>query len=134
MARVCPTIKPRSNRSLGGIWGKDRAGKLIKAARGDRMKLRSKVLIVSLIANWTLLGISHAQELKRIRIGYPSLSFRQSNVWVAKEQGLFKKYGLEVEPIYLRGGQVATQALDRKSTRLNSSHQLISYAVFCLKK
>src|SRR5574341_1725572 len=24
--------------------------------------------------------------------------------------------------------------LDRKSTRLNSSHQLISYAVFCLKK
>src|SRR5574341_1926405 len=25
-------------------------------------------------------------------------------------------------------------AKDRKSTRLNSSHQLISYAVFCLKK
>src|SRR5258708_40148765 len=24
--------------------------------------------------------------------------------------------------------------LDRKSTRLNSSHQLLSYAVFCLKK
>src|SRR3712207_7490760 len=26
------------------------------------------------------------------------------------------------------------QALDRKSTRLNSSHANISYAVFCLKK
>src|SRR5947208_12654410 len=25
-------------------------------------------------------------------------------------------------------------ALDRKSTRLNSSHQITSYAVFCLKK
>src|SRR5207244_9222329 len=25
-------------------------------------------------------------------------------------------------------------AADRKSTRLNSSHQIISYAVFCLKK
>src|SRR5207244_10200317 len=25
-------------------------------------------------------------------------------------------------------------AIDRKSTRLNSSHQIISYAVFCLKK
>src|SRR5258708_28238976 len=24
--------------------------------------------------------------------------------------------------------------IDRKSTRLNSSHQIISYAVFCLKK
>src|SRR5258708_2858033 len=28
----------------------------------------------------------------------------------------------------------ATSATDRKSTRLNSSHQIISYAVFCLKK
>src|SRR2546426_4787116 len=27
-----------------------------------------------------------------------------------------------------------SQALDRKSTRLNSSHLVISYAVFCLKK
>ncbi len=53
----------------------------------------------------------YGQELKRIRIGYPSLSFRQSNVWVAREEGLFKKYGLEVEPIFLRGGQIATQAL-----------------------
>src|SRR5258708_21575588 len=26
------------------------------------------------------------------------------------------------------------QVRDRKSTRLNSSHQIISYAVFCLKK
>src|SRR5438552_16422030 len=26
------------------------------------------------------------------------------------------------------------ECVDRKSTRLNSSHQIISYAVFCLKK
>src|SRR5207244_12920592 len=31
-------------------------------------------------------------------------------------------------------GLVAFLYLDRKSTRLNSSHQIISYAVFCLKK
>jgi NitT/TauT family transport system substrate-binding protein len=54
---------------------------------------------------------AQAQGLKRIKIGYPSLSFRQSNVWVAREMGLFNKYGLEVEPILFRGGQVATQAL-----------------------
>src|SRR5258708_25518320 len=28
----------------------------------------------------------------------------------------------------------AERSRDRKSTRLNSSHQIISYAVFCLKK
>src|SRR2546430_7581294 len=31
-------------------------------------------------------------------------------------------------------GGAGTHALDRKSTRLNSSHSQISYAVFCLKK
>src|SRR5258708_11491279 len=35
------------------------------------------------------------------------------------------------EPVICTVFQVRT---DRKSTRLNSSHQIISYAVFCLKK
>src|SRR5258708_20956648 len=45
-----------------------------------------------------------------------------------------------VQPRYenLRGdarGQAGeADKVDRKSTRLNSSHQIISYAVFCLKK
>src|SRR5438552_7416783 len=37
---------------------------------------------------------------------------------------------------YLRwnAARQSQQKRDRKSTRLNSSHQIISYAVFCLKK
>jgi NitT/TauT family transport system substrate-binding protein len=67
--------------------------------------------ILMALTVFTSVGAAEAQTLKKIRIGYPSLSFRQSNVWVAKEMGLFNKYGLEVEPIFLRGGQMATQAL-----------------------
>src|SRR5690606_40993460 len=33
-----------------------------------------------------------------------------------------------------RDGEIDAKLLDRKSTRLNSSHVKISYAVFCLKK
>src|SRR5437764_10926431 len=33
-----------------------------------------------------------------------------------------------------RGSSRARSGVDRKSTRLNSSHRCISYAVFCLKK
>src|SRR2546430_6654460 len=33
-----------------------------------------------------------------------------------------------------RGDRSRSRRLDRKSTRLNSSHSQISYAVFCLKK
>src|SRR3712207_7035447 len=38
---------------------------------------------------------------------------------------------LEVEDL---GGFLQPLGIDRKSTRLNSSHANISYAVFCLKK
>src|SRR5438552_8948639 len=53
---------------------------------------------------------------------------------------LFRSH-LEVERQDARGTSVrgrrsrsVRSVLDRKSTRLNSSHQIISYAVFCLKK
>src|SRR2546426_3398369 len=50
--------------------------------------------------------------------------------------GLFEPaQPLQGDPaIVLIGGVLRLQAQDRKSTRLNSSHLVISYAVFCLKK
>src|SRR3712207_6929676 len=58
------------------------------------------------------------------------------NDWsVAQINGLkdqFGKMGIEVIAETDAGFDPATQ--DRKSTRLNSSHANISYAVFCLKK
>src|SRR5258708_26854188 len=41
--------------------------------------------------------------------------------------------GIAVDVLDLDRG-IVDQDSDRKSTRLNSSHQIISYAVFCLKK
>src|SRR5438477_7316349 len=43
-------------------------------------------------------------------------------------------FGLAVWDARQRRLFVARDRLDRKSTRLNSSHMSISYAVFCLKK
>src|SRR5258708_13828490 len=42
------------------------------------------------------------------------------------------KHGVDV--VALSFVRSSNQIRDRKSTRLNSSHQIISYAVFCLKK
>jgi hypothetical protein len=69
------------------------------------MKRLLLLLVVSVLSQLTYRTAIHAQTLKKIKIGYPSLSFRQSNVWVGREYGLFNKYGLEVEPILFRGGQ-----------------------------
>src|SRR6266478_2293084 len=52
-----------------------------------------------------------AQELKKIKIGYPAIAYNQIHIWVAKDAGLFKKHGLDGEIVFFRGGQVATQAL-----------------------
>src|SRR5258708_18536891 len=37
-------------------------------------------------------------------------------------------------PMFVAQRHRRTAFIDRKSTRLNSSHQIIPYAVFCLKK
>src|SRR5947209_16950100 len=42
------------------------------------------------------------------------------------------KFWIDGKEIIVRAGEVL--CIDRKSTRLNSSHANISYAVFCLKK
>src|SRR3712207_7166080 len=39
-----------------------------------------------------------------------------------------------IGPLRRALGELRRRGLDRKSTRLNSSHANISYAVFCLKK
>ena len=69
--------------------------------------------------------VTTAQELKKVRIGYPSLGFRQGHIWVAKDQGLFRKYGLDVEPIFLRGGQLAIQALAAGDPPIMSIGQVV---------
>src|SRR2546428_2905309 len=43
-------------------------------------------------------------------------------------------YTTEITQLSITSGLGAGVQVDRKSTRLNSSHDQISYAVFCLKK
>src|SRR5258708_28053532 len=75
----------------------------------------------------SLLRVHEIAELEaRVRIG-----LRRG---VALERGelLLVAAGELLAPV---GGPVGgCRGRDRKSTRLNSSHQIISYAVFCLKK
>src|SRR6185503_3519198 len=68
-------------------------------------------IILGLCLVFLLTPAALAQELKRIKIGYPAISYNQIHIWVAKDAGLFKKYGLDAEIIFFRGGQMATQAL-----------------------
>jgi NitT/TauT family transport system substrate-binding protein len=54
-------------------------------------------------------AVSIAQE--RVRAGYSGISGYQIPLWLAVDLGLFKKYGLNLEPILFRGGAESTHAL-----------------------
>jgi ABC-type nitrate/sulfonate/bicarbonate transport system substrate-binding protein len=75
------------------------------------MKTARYILGVLAIGLLLPLAAAESQELKKIKIGYPAIASNQIHIWVAKDAGLFKRYGLEAELIFFRGGQLATQAL-----------------------
>jgi NitT/TauT family transport system substrate-binding protein len=72
-----------------------------------KLKISACALLVFLLS----LAAAQAQDAKKIKIGYPALASNQIHIWVAKDAGLFKHYGLDVELVFFRGGQLATQAL-----------------------
>ena len=83
---------------------------------------RGLIVLLILVSPTTF---SVAQEFKNVKMGYPSLGFRQGHIWVAKEEGLFAKYGLDMEPVFLRGGQLAIQALAAGDPPLMSIGQVV---------
>src|SRR5256885_14466914 len=61
--------------------------------------------------------------------------FRSRTVFVVLPPLVEDDIALRLEPLLRERRQQVPHAIgDRKSTRLNSSHLVISYAVFCLKK
>src|SRR5690625_6877692 len=70
------------------------------------------------------------------------LKVTTADAWRAQRQLIPHAYAIAEDDQRLRdlarraerGEENFAQGLDRKSTRLNSSHVAISYAVFCLKK
>src|SRR3712207_8032448 len=70
-----------------------------------------------------------------ISIKYQNARHLSGWLFAATPSFLIAPCGLRSGPAPARcRGQTRQPDLDRKSTRLNSSHANISYAVFCLKK
>jgi NitT/TauT family transport system substrate-binding protein len=58
-----------------------------------------------------LLSSSASAQLAKLNGGYSAISGEQLPAWIAKETGIFKKNGLDVQLIYFTGGTTAVQAL-----------------------
>src|SRR5690625_5937467 len=95
-------------------------------------------------ASWAIAGASPRSSQATASRSSSAVIIGSHQLWFAFErhQGLGhvvaqvrRVEGADYDTVYTGLSEKKVQAgLDRKSTRLNSSHVAISYAVFCLKK
>src|SRR5258708_30398529 len=88
-------------------------------------------------------GTRYAQALSQAEVtlggraqlaAFFQVSAEKIAAWLAGEEVPPLEVFLGSLDVIADGPYAITSREDRKSTRLNSSHQIISYAVFCLKK
>src|SRR3712207_1586563 len=100
-------------------------GALSGGPLSDRVGRRPTALLAALIFGAGALAVAFAPSVAFIIFGRFLLG-----LGVGLASMIVPLYIAEIAPAARRGALVS----DRKSTRLNSSHANISYAVFCLKK
>jgi NitT/TauT family transport system substrate-binding protein len=72
------------------------------------MRLKSPIGVIVYLF---LLSSSALAQSTKLNVGYSAISAEQLPAWIAKETGIFKKNGLDIQLIYFTGGTTAVQAL-----------------------
>jgi NitT/TauT family transport system substrate-binding protein len=79
------------------------------------------VVIVLLLALCLALPISaSAQKLERAVLAYGSTGANLTPFWVARDAGLYKQFGLEVDVVFFRGSTIAINALATKDAHFGA--------------
>src|SRR5690625_6718223 len=108
---------------------------MARSRRGLTGKQKAAILLISLGPDVSAQVYKHLseEEIERLSLEISSVQKVDSDL---KEEVLEQFHQIALAQDYISQGGVgyAKTVLDRKSTRLNSSHVAISYAVFCLKK
>ena len=119
---------------------------------GSGRRLAVTIGLTALALFSSRLPITSAAAPAKLAIGYAAMSARVVPLWLAEEQGILGKYGIDSEQVFIRGAPTLVAGLasgdihigstggsamlaavaaghdlkmlaaDRKSTRLNSSH------------
>src|ERR1044072_5805364 len=70
------------------------------------MKVRINALLLFFLA---VTYSAFAQQ--KVRLNWGAISGVMSGIWVAQEEGLFKKYGLDIELIHIAASSKAIQSM-----------------------
>jgi NitT/TauT family transport system substrate-binding protein len=72
--------------------------------------MKAAILAISLLTSFSFCGVASAQ-LTKVTLGNNAISGNALPAWMAKEAGIFRKNGLDVQIVYFRGGTITAMAL-----------------------
>jgi NitT/TauT family transport system substrate-binding protein len=72
------------------------------------------MLVFSLIVFWPGGGRPAERPLEKITIAYSSMSGNMAPLWITQERGFFRKYGLDVQLVFIASGSTTVQSLVSK--------------------
>ena len=83
------------------------------------MKLTIVQLVLSLFIALTPLP-AQGQKLERAVLAFGSTGPNLTTFWLAREAGLYKQYGLDVDVVFFRGSTIAINALATKDAHFGA--------------
>ncbi|MEO6164260.1 MAG: hypothetical protein ABIP88_08975, partial [Candidatus Binatia bacterium] len=72
---------------------------------------RRKVALVSVLVWYLLVAALPSLYAESLKVPYAALSPTYAPLWIAEQAGYFKKYGLDIQPVYISAGSVIVPAL-----------------------
>ena len=85
----------------------------VKSSRRRNQFAKIAIAIVCLLAPSALPAAA------KIRLSQSNVGVTAAPLWIATSQGLFKKYGVEVEPVYVRNSTIQMMALTTNEVQLS---------------
>jgi NitT/TauT family transport system substrate-binding protein len=78
--------------------------------------------VIAVMSALTLTGVSKAQEkkLEPLIVSYSSFTGNRAPYWIAKELGLYEKYGLDVKLVNIAAGSISLTALLASNVHLTT--------------
>lgn len=74
-------------------------------------KVRLGILVAIVLVCGAVRPPKAQAQLRKMRLAYVSPSGAVATPWIAKEAGLFRKYGVDMDLLFIRGGSTLMQAL-----------------------
>ena len=83
------------------------------------MKTSKQIVLVVVTFLLSLaFGVHNARAATTNVVGYAAVTARVMPLWLAKEQGFFTKYGIDVEPVFIRGAPTLVAGLAAGSLQI----------------